>query len=88
MNTRSLDYHGDRFPPEIVFNAVWRSHPFSLSFHDVKERLSDHGVTIGYEAVRPGACSCVYLPFEQKLCQTAMTSRPAVTTDFTNHAKY
>ena len=58
MSTRSPDYHGDRFPPEIVSNALWRSHPFSLSFHDVKELLSEHGVTVGYEAVRLWCLPC------------------------------
>ena len=65
MSTRSLDYHGDRFPPEIVSNAVWRSHPFSFSFHDVKELLSEHaehGVTVGYEAVRLWRLPCAPSP--------------------------
>jgi transposase-like protein len=52
MRTRSPDYHGERFPPEIGSNAVWRSHPFSLSFHDVNELLSEYGVRVSYEAVR------------------------------------
>ena len=52
LRTRSPDSHGDRFPPEIVSDAVWRSHRFSLSVYDVKELLSERGVTVGYEAVR------------------------------------
>jgi transposase-like protein len=31
---------------------VGRSLRFSLSFHDVKELLSERGVTVGYEVVR------------------------------------
>jgi putative transposase len=52
MSTRSSDSHGDRFPPEIVSYAVWRSHRFSLSLHDGEELLPERGVTVGYEAVR------------------------------------
>jgi transposase-like protein len=58
MSTRSSDSHGYRFPPEIVSTAVWRSHRFSLSFHDVKELLSEYGVTVGYEAVRLWCLQC------------------------------
>ena len=58
LSTRSPDSHGDRFPPEMVSNAVWRSHHFALSLHDVKELLSEHGVTVGYEAVRLWCLKC------------------------------
>ena len=58
MSTRSPDYHGYRFPPEIGSNAVWLSHRFYLSFHDVKELRSEYGVTVGYEAVRLRCLPC------------------------------
>jgi putative transposase len=52
MNTQSDDYHGYRFPPEIISYAVWLYHRFFLSFRDVEELLADRGVTVSYEAVR------------------------------------
>jgi transposase-like protein len=52
MSTRRPDSHGCRFPSEIVSSAVWRSHRFSLSLHEVEEQLSERGVTVGDEAVR------------------------------------
>jgi putative transposase len=58
MSTRSPDSYGYRFPPEIGSNAVWLSHRFYLSFHDVKELLSEYGVTVGYEAVRLWCLQC------------------------------
>ncbi len=58
LSTRSPDYHGDRFPPEIVSKAVRCSHRFDLSFHDVKELRSEYGVRVGYEAVRLWCLQC------------------------------
>lgn len=52
MRTQSPDYHGYRFPPEIISYAVWLYHRFCLSFRDVEELLADRGVTVSYEAVR------------------------------------
>ena len=52
MSTQNPDYHGYRFPPEIIASAVWLSHRFCLSFRDVEELLANRGVTVSYEAVR------------------------------------
>ena len=52
MSTRSSDYRGYRFPPEIISYAVWLYHRFCLSFRDVEELLAERGVTVSYEAVR------------------------------------
>jgi putative transposase len=52
MIMQSPDYHGYRFPPEIISYAVWLYHRFCLSFRDVEELLADRGVTVSYEAVR------------------------------------
>jgi putative transposase len=52
MSTRSPDYHGYRFPPEIISYAVWLYHGFCLSFRDVEELLAERGVTVSYEVVR------------------------------------
>jgi putative transposase len=52
MKTHNLDYHGYRFPPELISYAVWLYHRFSLSFRDFEELLAEHGVTVSYEAIR------------------------------------
>ena len=52
MSTQTPDYHGYRFPPEIISSAVWLSHRFCLSSHDVEELLAERGVNVSYEAVR------------------------------------
>jgi putative transposase len=52
MSTQTLEYHGYRFPPEIISYAVWLYHRFCLSFRDVEELLAERGVTVSYESVR------------------------------------
>ncbi len=52
MSTQNPNYHGYRFPPEIISYAVWLYHRFCLSFRDVEELLAERGVTVSYEAVR------------------------------------
>ena len=44
MSTQNPDYHGYRFPPEIISYAVWLYHCFCLSFCDVDELLAERGV--------------------------------------------
>ena len=45
-------YHGYRFPPQIISQAVWLYHRFCLSFRDVEDLLAERGVTVSYEAIR------------------------------------
>jgi putative transposase len=52
MGTQNPNYHGYRFPPEIISYALWLYHRFCLSFRDVEELLANRGVTVSYEAVR------------------------------------
>jgi putative transposase len=52
MSTQTPDYHGYRFPPEIISYAVRLSHRFCLSFRAVEELLAARGVSVRYEAVR------------------------------------
>ncbi len=53
MSSRSTGlYKNHRFPPEILSHAVWLYHHFSLSFREGEELLAEHGVLVGYEAVR------------------------------------
>jgi transposase-like protein len=39
MNSHTPDYHGYRFPPEIISHAIWLYHRFCLSFRDVEDLL-------------------------------------------------
>ena len=41
-----------RFPAEIISNAVWLYHVFSLSLRDVELILAERGVVVSYETVR------------------------------------
>ncbi len=46
MNSHTLDYHGYRFPPEIISHAIWLYHRFCLSFRDIEGLLDGLFVTI------------------------------------------
>ena len=52
MSHRTPDYHGYRFPPEIISHAVWLYHRFSLSFRDVEDLLAERGISVTYETIR------------------------------------
>ena len=52
MNKRKFRYDGHRFPPEIISDAVWVYHRFSLSFRDVEDLLAERGVIVPYESIR------------------------------------
>jgi len=39
MHQTRPQYHGYRFPPEIIVHAVWLYHRFCLSFCDVEDLL-------------------------------------------------
>ena len=45
-------YRGYRFPPDIISQAVWLYHRFSLSFRDVEDLLAERGITVSYETIR------------------------------------
>ncbi len=49
---KNNDYHGFRFPPEIIGYAVWLYHRFTLSFRDIEDLLAERGIAVSYEAVR------------------------------------
>ena len=51
MNSQTPAYHGYRFPPEIISDAVWLYHCFSLSFRDVEDLLTERGITVTYESI-------------------------------------
>jgi putative transposase len=52
MNSHSPNYHGYRFPPEIISHAVWLYHRFCVSFRDTEDLLAQRGITVSYEAIR------------------------------------
>jgi putative transposase len=52
MSRPRPDYHGYRFPPQIISHAVWLYHRFSLSFRDVEDLLAERGVSVTYETIR------------------------------------
>ena len=48
----AITYKTHRVPVEILSHAVWRYFRFCLSFRDVEELLTEHGVVVTYEAIR------------------------------------
>jgi putative transposase len=52
MRTSVSLYHRHRFPAEIISHCVWLYFRFALSFRDVEEMMTSHGVSLTYETVR------------------------------------
>ena len=52
MTTTSNPYRGCRYPAEVIQQAVWLYHGFSLSLRDVALILAARGVVVSYEAIR------------------------------------
>src|SRR6188472_416909 len=52
MSTTSNPYRSFRFPPEIINQAVWLYHCFSLSLREVELILAARGVVVSYETIR------------------------------------
>jgi putative transposase len=52
MRASPNPYRGFRFPAEIIEQAVWLYHCFSLSLRDVELILAARGVAISYETIR------------------------------------
>ena len=51
MNSRS-NYHGHRFPSDIISHAVWLYHRFTLSFRDIEDLLAERCIIVSYETIR------------------------------------
>ena len=45
-------HYRHRFPAEIISQAVWLYHVFSLSLRDVELLLAERGVVVSYESIR------------------------------------
>ena len=43
MTSQASNYHGYRFPPEIISHAVWLYHRFCPSFRDAEDLLAQRG---------------------------------------------
>jgi transposase-like protein len=52
MSTTSNPYRCFRFPAEIINQAVWLYHCFSLSLREVELILAARGVVVSYETIR------------------------------------
>jgi hypothetical protein len=52
MTTTPNPYRGFRFPAEIIEQAIWLYHCFSLSLRDVELILAARGVVVSYESIR------------------------------------
>ena len=52
MTTASNPYRGFRYPAEVIQQAVWLYHCFSLSLRDVELILAARGVVVSYESIR------------------------------------
>ncbi|ANY84714.1 integrase (plasmid) [Microvirga ossetica] len=52
MTTTPNPYRGFRFPAEIINQAVWLYHCFSLSLREVELILAARGVVVSYETIR------------------------------------
>src|SRR5271166_1233120 len=48
----NISYRGYRFPPEIIYQAIWLYLQFTLSLRDVEDLLAERGVPVSYETVR------------------------------------
>jgi putative transposase len=51
MSTTSNPYRGFRFPAEIIHQAVWLYHCFSLSLRDIELILAARGIVVSYKAI-------------------------------------
>ena len=52
MRSQAPNYHGYRFPPEIISHAIWLYHRFGLSFRDVEDLLAQRDITVTSETIR------------------------------------
>jgi putative transposase len=52
MRSQVPNYHGYRFPPEIISHAIWLYHRFGLSVRDVEDLLAQRDITVTYETIR------------------------------------
>lgn len=71
MSTPSNPYRGFRFPAEIINQAVWLYHCFSLSLREVELILAARGIVVSYETIRAWS-----LRFGRTYAKTLKRRRP------------
>jgi putative transposase len=71
MSTPSNPYQGFRFPAEIINQAVWLYHCFSLSLREVELILAARGIVVSYETIREWS-----LRFGRAYAKTLKRRRP------------
>jgi putative transposase len=71
MSTPSDPYRGFRYPAEIINQAVWLYHCFSLSLRDVELILAARGIVVSYETIRAWS-----LRFGRTYARTLKRRRP------------
>jgi putative transposase len=49
---RPISYRRHRFPPDVIRLGMWLYLRFTLSYHDIEERLAERGLDVSYETVR------------------------------------
>jgi hypothetical protein len=53
---KRLGYSGYRFPPGIIYQAIWLYLRFTLSLRDFEDLLAARGVALSYETEQGSAC--------------------------------
>ena len=71
MSTSPNPYRGFRFPAEIINQAVWLYHCFSLSLREVELILAARGIVVSYETIREWS-----LRFGQTYAKSLKRRRP------------
>src|SRR4051794_11669307 len=64
-------FEGYRFPAEIINQAIWLYHCFSLSLRDVELILAARGIVVSYETIRAWS-----LRFGRTYAKTLKRRRP------------
>ena len=85
MSRPRPDYHGYRFPPQIISHAVWLYHRFSLSFRDVEDLLAERGVSVTYETIRQW-CLMFGLDYARRHCQVDVEQAGAAPDEAMTHS--
>jgi putative transposase len=48
---KSISYARDRFPPDVIRQAVWLYLRFTLRYRDVEDLLAERGLTVSNESI-------------------------------------
>ena len=70
---RKISYAGNRFPPEVIDQAIWLYLRFTLRFRDVEDLLAERGIAVSYETVRRWGITSVR--GSPRICASAVRNR-------------